>query len=230
MSDDGIMRKFHTGATRSAEGEKPDPEGFLSPLVMGSFMEYMNTHRKQADGTLRASDNWQKGIPLASYMKSMWRHFWQVWMLHRGNPVKSWDDGHEVTMEEALCALFFNVQGYLHEHLKEKGWWYVSGKITDDTPEKVKENLQKFFVKADELRKQGKKVFNPADHEDETTSSLTGATDGVWERYLAIDCEFIVKCRPTLYMMRGWSASRGARLEHALALKLGLRVVYEGGV
>ena len=113
MSDNGIMRKFYSGATRSSEGGKPDYEGYLSPLAVEAYGEYMLSHQKQADGTMRPSDNWQKGIPLASYMKSMWRHFLQVWKLHRGYEVKSPEDGHPVTVDEALCGLMFNVQGML---------------------------------------------------------------------------------------------------------------------
>ena len=111
--DTGLIRTFETGATRTSEQGKHDFEGFLSPLALERFAEYMTKHRLQADGTLRASDNWQKGIPLDSYMKSMWRHFFEVWTIHRGN-------GGDVEIEEALAALFFNVQGYLHETLKKR--------------------------------------------------------------------------------------------------------------
>lgn len=107
------MRKFDTGATRDVDTNKYDYEGFLSPLVVERFGEYMNKHRKQADGALRDSDNWQKGIPLDAYMKSGWRHFMDWWKQHRGLP------GGD-TLEESLCALLFNVQGYLHETLKHK--------------------------------------------------------------------------------------------------------------
>lgn len=105
------MRKFETGATRDTDINKPDYEGFLSPLVIERYGRYMNKHRKQADGKLRDSDNWQKGIPKEAYMKSAWRHFIDMWKEHRGIITK---DG----IEEALCALLFNVSGYLHEHLK----------------------------------------------------------------------------------------------------------------
>lgn len=107
------MREFKTGATRDTDEGKNDYEGFLSPLVIQRFGDYMTKHRKQADGKLRDSDNWQKGIPQTAYMKSAWRHFIDWWKEHRGIPTK---DG----IEEALCALIFNVQGYLHEYLKEK--------------------------------------------------------------------------------------------------------------
>lgn len=107
------MREFTTGATRDNDDTKHDYEGFLSPLVIERFGVYMTKHREQADGQVRASDNWQKGIPKDAYMKSAWRHFLDWWKEHRGI-------GSREGLEDALCALFFNVQGYLHEHLKTK--------------------------------------------------------------------------------------------------------------
>ena len=114
------MRKFESGSTRNSDENKIDPEGFISPTVIQAFSDYMSVHRKQADGNLRASDNWQKGIPTDAYMKSMWRHFLDVWSIHRG--IKRYGDkGDELSMQEALCALLFNVQGLLHEVLKKSG-------------------------------------------------------------------------------------------------------------
>lgn len=113
------MRTFSTGATRDSDDTKHDFEGFLSPLALQRFAEYMTKHRRQADGNLRDSDNWQKGIPLDAYMKSMWRHFFDVWMLHRGRAVRD-QQGNLVELDDALAALFFNVQGYLHEVQKAK--------------------------------------------------------------------------------------------------------------
>lgn len=118
--DTGIIRKFVTGATRDTATGKNDYEGFLSPVVIESFGNYMTSHRKQSDGSLRDSDNWQKGIPFTAYMKSMWRHFLDLWFIHRGHKRFDKCNGHEITIEEACCAILFNVQGYLHEHLKER--------------------------------------------------------------------------------------------------------------
>ena len=106
------MRKFDTGATRDTDTGKYDPEGFLSPLVIERFNEYMHKHRIQTDGSLRDSDNWQKGIPKDAYMKSGFRHFLDWWKEHRGYESRE-------GIEDALCALMFNVQGYLFEILKE---------------------------------------------------------------------------------------------------------------
>jgi hypothetical protein len=103
-----MMRTFDTGATRDTDQGKIDFEGFLSPLALEAFGEYMHKHRTQSDGSLRSSDNWQKGIPVEAYMKSAWRHFFAVWRGYRQG---------EIDMED-LCALMFNVQGLIHETVK----------------------------------------------------------------------------------------------------------------
>jgi hypothetical protein len=120
VQEEPLLRQFTTGATRNLDNNKLDYEGFLSPLVIEAFAKYMHSHRLQADGTMRAADNWQKGIPLDVYMKSGWRHFFDWWKLHRGVEALSPEDGHKIDKVEALCALMFNVQGYLHELLKEQ--------------------------------------------------------------------------------------------------------------
>jgi len=112
--DTGTQRSFATGATRDTEVGKLDFEGFFSPLVLERFAEYMDRHRLQKDGTIRDSDNWQQGMPRHVYMKSAWRHFRCWWTRHRGWPVR---DTHSVSLEDDLCAVLFNVQGYLHEVL-----------------------------------------------------------------------------------------------------------------
>jgi hypothetical protein len=114
------MRKFETGATRNTDTGKNDYEGFYSPLVVEAFGNYMTKHRVQADGKLRDSDNWQKGIPKDAYIKSTWRHFLDLWFMHRG--YKRYDDitKEELTFEGVLCAILFNIQGYLFEILKSK--------------------------------------------------------------------------------------------------------------
>jgi len=104
------IRQFDTGATRDLDFTKDDPEGFLSPLVIQRYCEYMSKNRQTAIG-IRDSDNWQKGIPKDAYIKSAWRHFLDLWLAHRGYKSRE-------GIEEALCGLMFNVMGYLHELLK----------------------------------------------------------------------------------------------------------------
>ena len=114
------VREFATGATRDTDTGKIDYEGFLSPSVLKRFGQYMNKHRVNSDGTPRDSDNWQKGLPRTVYLKSAWRHFHDWWTLHRGGKI---DEPYG--LDEVLCAVMFNVMGYLHEELKRK----VEGEI-----------------------------------------------------------------------------------------------------
>ena len=109
------MRTFSSGATRDSDDGKLDFEGFLSPRALRAFAEYMHANRVQTDGNVRASDNWQKGIPLDAYMKSMWRHFFAVWSTYRDEIDTGSTKNEQV---QNLCALLFNVQGMLHEILK----------------------------------------------------------------------------------------------------------------
>jgi hypothetical protein len=46
------------------DAEKPDYEGFLSPPVIEAFGRYMHKNRRLADGSMRASDNWQRAFRL----------------------------------------------------------------------------------------------------------------------------------------------------------------------
>lgn len=107
------IRTFKTGATRDTDKSKADYEGFLSPLVIKRYGEYMNKHRLQPDGNLRDSDNWQKGMPRKEYVKSLNRHFMDIWLIHRGFGKEARTDD----MEEALCATLFNIMGLLYEVL-----------------------------------------------------------------------------------------------------------------
>ena len=107
------MRTFDSGATRDDDKDKLDYEGFFSPLALEEYARYMHKNRKQADGKMRDSDNWQKGITLKAYMKSLWRHFMDLWKQHRG--IKC-----QFGKKEALCGLLFNSMGYLHEILKNQ--------------------------------------------------------------------------------------------------------------
>src|SRR5258708_23086118 len=80
------IRSFGTGATRDLDANKLDFEGFLSPIVMESYAQHMHKARRMTDGTARASDNWQLGIPVEAYMKSLWPHLFVVSTTHHASP------------------------------------------------------------------------------------------------------------------------------------------------
>lgn len=110
------MRTFESGATRNSSENKLDFEGFLSPLAFVRYAEYMHKNSIQADGEKRKSDNWQKGMPVGEYMKSLWRHLVDVWVEHRASSSRQNLQRHK----DALCGVIFNAFGYLHELEKEK--------------------------------------------------------------------------------------------------------------
>lgn len=110
------MREFSSGATRDNDTEKIDFEGFLNPLVLQAFGEYMHHHRKQADGKLRDSDNWQSLFGDNHYdvcIKSAWRHFHDLCMEHRGYKSREGIDA-------ALGGLIFNAMAYWLKILLER--------------------------------------------------------------------------------------------------------------
>lgn len=111
------VRQFGTGATRDTDSGKYDYEGFLSPVVLQRFAKYMHQHRIQSDGKLRDADNWQKGMPVDEYTKSLIRHVMDLWLIHDGYAAVRPENGERVEYEDTLCAILFNVQGLLYERL-----------------------------------------------------------------------------------------------------------------
>lgn len=109
-------RYFPSGSYRDGQEGKLDYEGFLSPSALFRYGQYMDKNRLQSDGQMRDTDNWQKGIPVDAYMKSMWRHLVAAWTEHRHGT----EDYDQDALEDALCGVVFNAFGYLHE-LMERG-------------------------------------------------------------------------------------------------------------
>lgn len=110
------IRAFATGATRDSDNGKLDYEAFINPLVLKRYAEFMHRHRIQSDGSVRDGDNWQKGIPLDAYAKSLNRHHMDFWLHHRGYT----DEAVDPDIEEVLCAIMFNSMGYLKEILEKR--------------------------------------------------------------------------------------------------------------
>lgn len=125
MVDNGLMQKFATGATRSSDVGKNHYDGFLSMPAIEEFGDYMTRHRVQPDGSLRDPDNWQKGMPLASYVGSLLRHTLELVGLTRGYVSKRMRrelpqhvEDLDFLKRETACAIWFNVQGFLHVTLQ----------------------------------------------------------------------------------------------------------------
>ena len=100
-------------------------------------------------------------------------------------------------------------------------------------------NFPAFMAAAVKLRADGHEVFNPAERDnhrhgtDISKGNATGddnvaaAEHGFDLRVaLAEDLNFICREADCVAMLLRWKTSRGARAEHAVALALGLEVIY----
>jgi hypothetical protein len=112
------IRTFNTGATRDTDQGKLDYIKALSPIVLRRYVQYLDKHRLQPDGSYRDFDNWKKGMDQGVYFSSAGRHFMDVWLLTEGYATA--DNHGPVEIEDALCAQLFNIMGRLHEMLKEQ--------------------------------------------------------------------------------------------------------------
>lgn len=112
-----VVRTFASGANRNSDIGKWDYEGFLSPMVLARFAEYMHKNRFLANGELRDSDNWQKGIPNKELVKSGLRHCIDWWLIDRVGYSYRPEEDEAVDLQEALCGLMFNTMARLHNEL-----------------------------------------------------------------------------------------------------------------
>ena len=115
---EGEIRKFETGATRDTVEGKLDYVKALCPLVLRRYVQYLDKHRLQPDGSMRDFDNWKKGIPRETYHSSKGRHFFADWLLEEGYDVS--DNHGPIDEEDALCGELFNTMGKLREILRAK--------------------------------------------------------------------------------------------------------------
>jgi hypothetical protein len=122
MNDLGTgVRTFESGANRDVAEGKPDYEGYIRPEVLVEFGAYMERHQHLADGSVRASDNWQQGFGApgdwkghcAVCMKSLLRHAIDLWLFHRGG------EGRD-SVEDALGGLLFNTMAFWYGLIRER--------------------------------------------------------------------------------------------------------------
>lgn len=88
---------------------------------------------------------------------------------------------------------------------------YIAGPCTG-LPEL---NYPAFHAAAKGLRDLGYAVENPAENPVPPCES--------WEAYMRMALAQLVRC-DEIHMLRGWSKSRGAKIEHQLAIDLGMLV------
>ena len=95
---------------------------------------------------------------------------------------------------------------------------YISGKITGLMPEVAKEM---FDQAAEQLQTQGHTALNPMEIWPQNIGWH-------WTDYLADNVRYLLKDgADTMYMLANWRESKGARIERAVAVELGLHIIYQ---
>lgn len=92
---------------------------------------------------------------------------------------------------------------------------YISGKITGTPLELTKLKFQ--------LVEDACLIWK---HEPVNPFKLHDSLNKPWEDLMKTDIEALKQC-DAIYMLEGWQGSKGARIEHELALKMNLVIKYE---
>ncbi len=138
--------------------------------------------------------------------------------------IKTWRNGD--TYDDDLPRLRFGWEGFqwhaaatarrVQLAAERKGRIYVAGPMTG-YPDL---NFPAFHTAAAQLREQGWHVENPADH-----GEVPGAE---WADYMHVDVAMLASCC-AIYLLPGWSKSRGGSVEAQLAHSLGMEIHFAEG-
>jgi hypothetical protein len=91
---------------------------------------------------------------------------------------------------------------------------YISGKITG-----IENEAFKLFAEAEKkLQAQGYETVNPM--------TLKHEHDKSWHSYMKEDIKALCEC-DQIFMLKNWQQSKGAIIEHFIAIDLGLEVCYQ---
>lgn len=92
---------------------------------------------------------------------------------------------------------------------------YISGKISGTN---LTETRKRFAAAAKELQARDFTPINPLEN---------GLSEhDRWEAHMLKDIADLLQCK-AIYMLQGWQESKGARIEHYIATKIGMHIMYE---
>lgn len=100
---------------------------------------------------------------------------------------------------------------------------YISGPITHDP--KADENFKKAHVLLSKMYPNAQ-IYNPILIPSPKYQQEDWGVDGLWSYYMHESIKLLMEC-DTIFMLQGWSSSKGATIEHDLAWKLNMNVMYE---
>lgn len=91
---------------------------------------------------------------------------------------------------------------------------YISGKITG-----IENSAEQLFKNAEtKLNQLGFEAINPM--------ALNHDHDKSWHSYMKEDVKALCECN-VIYMLNNWTDSKGAIIEHSIALLLSIEVMYQ---
>lgn len=94
LKDGGERNVYATGGMREPHGDRARPV-LLSPMVMRRLAEHMAAGAEKYE-----ERNWEKGLPLSSFIDSMQRHLYDL------------QEG--LIDEDHAVAILWNAHGFLH--------------------------------------------------------------------------------------------------------------------
>lgn len=99
--------------------------------------------------------------------------------------------------------------------MSSRGKIYIAGKISGLPIERAMEN---FSIIAFALAWEGYEPVNPFE--------VVNNPDAEWSHAMKLGIKALMDCN-AIFMMENWKDSLGARIEHNLAMALGIQIIYE---
>lgn len=91
---------------------------------------------------------------------------------------------------------------------------YISGKITGD--DNFKRKFEKAAMNCHLSGWERNEILNPCELPVQES----------WQDYMIMDIKELFECSH-IFMLQDWKQSKGARIEHAIALETGLTIIYQ---
>lgn len=103
---------------------------------------------------------------------------------------------------------------------------YISGQITGLDGEDALRGFEQAELQAYNmlLKSPAREGFNNL--ETVNPMLLEHKSESTWEDFMEKDIAELLRCN-AIYLMKNWGKSRGARIERAIALELGLHIFYQ---
>jgi len=77
----------------------------------------------------------------------------------------------------------------------------------------------KLFQHAEDILSKDYTVYNPM--------KIHKPADATWADCMLVDIKYILKDIDSMYMLKNWKSSTGARIELAIAMEIGLDIIFE---